>query len=240
MSVAALPGPVASTPDFTPLVPALGTLSGMGGAVATTAVSIRAPTPLASPTPMGNDAAEAPKRVAPAARTVMPDPAMRKQAKTEISMETEPVAQKPVASRAAEATEEVDDDLKLDEDFARELSGPGHPPAQPKRTVWVPPAPTPVEPPASLSESDVFSVVVSNKEDITSCVSAQKPAPDEGAHRVVVRWSILPSGRVTDVVTETARFQGTPLAVCLEGKIRSWTFPQHHQQGGPVRFPFVF
>ena len=71
-------------------------------------------------------------------------------------------------------------------------------------------------------------------------MSAQKPSSDTGAHRVVVRWTILPSGRVTDVETESTRFQGTPLALCLEGKIRAWTFPKHHEQGAPVRFPFVF
>jgi hypothetical protein len=57
---------------------------------------------------------------------------------------------------------------------------------------------------------------------------------------VVMSWTILPSGKVTDVDTETRAYQGTPLALCLEGKIRAWTFPQHHEQGGPVRFPFVF
>ena len=51
---------------------------------------------------------------------------------------------------------------------------------------------------------------------------------------------ILPSGRVTDVVTETARLQGTPLALCLEDKIQHWTFPPHREQGGPVRFPFLY
>jgi hypothetical protein len=57
---------------------------------------------------------------------------------------------------------------------------------------------------------------------------------------VVLRWSILPSGKVTEVVTETAEYRGTPLALCLEGKVRAWTFPKHREQGSPVRFPFVF
>ncbi len=238
-SVATLPGPVASKPDASAFVPAIGSLSSLGGAAVTTARPPQAPTPLVKPTPTGSETVETPKRAAASARLNLPDPSMRKQAKTAASLATQPAAKERVASRAAEA-DEVDDDLKLDEDFARELAGPGKPPPQPKRTVWIPPDPKPLEPPASLSESDILSVVVANKADITTCVSAQKLKSDDEGHRVVVRWTILPSGRVTDVETETARFQGTPLALCLEGKIRAWTFPQHHEQGGPVRFPFVF
>ncbi|MFL5349179.1 MAG: GYF domain-containing protein [Hyalangium sp.] len=237
-SVAALPGPVTSKPEASAFAPALGSLSSLGGTAVITTSSTRAPMPLARPTPTGGDIVETPKRAAAPTRLNLPDPSMRKQAKAEALPATEPAAKERVASRAAEE-QEVDDDLKLDEDFARELAGPGKPPPQPKRTVWIPPDPKPVEPPAALTESDIFSVVVANKADITACVNEQKPASDEG-HKVVVRWTILPSGRVTDVETETARFQGTSLALCLEGKIRAWTFPQHHEQGGPVRFPFVF
>jgi hypothetical protein len=236
-STAALPGPVTSKPNASALVPAIGSLSSLGGAVTPTANSFRTPTPLPKPTPTGSAAAETPKRIAVPARVALPDPSMRKQVKAEVLPDQEPAAKEHTASQSTEAEEE-DDDLKLDEDFARELAPAKPQPA--KRTVWIPPAPTPVEPPASLSESDIFSVVVANKADITACVNAQKPPSGEEQHRVVVRWTILPSGRVTDVETETARFQGTPLALCLEGKIRAWSFPQHHEQGSPVRFPFVF
>ena len=231
--------PVASKPDTTALVPAIGAGAGMGSTAVSITTPTRTPAPLVRSAPSGSEVVEPPKHVAPATRPVLPNPSMRKLAKAEVSMQTEASAKERVASRAAEAEEE-DDDLKLDEDFARELEGTGKPPPQPKRTVWIPPAPANVEPRASLSESDIFAVVVENKADITSCVSAQKLPSGEGSQRVVVRWTILPSGKPTEVVTETARFRGTPLALCLEGKIRSWTFPRHREQGGPVRFPFVF
>jgi hypothetical protein len=164
---------------------------------------------------------------------------MRKPAKTEVAFETEEAEEDETASAAEE--DEEDEDLGLDEEFARELDNPAKRAVPAKRTAWVPPAPPPsTDMPESLSQSDVFSVVVANKGDITACVSAQKLQSVEGNRRVAVRWTILPSGRVTDVVTETAAFEGTPLALCLEGKIRSWTFPKHREQGGPVRFPFVF
>jgi hypothetical protein len=53
---------------------------------------------------------------------------------------------------------------------------------------------------------------------------------------VVLRWSILPSGKVTEVVTETAEYRGTPLALCLEEKVRAWTFPKHREQGRTTTF----
>jgi hypothetical protein len=165
-----------------------------------------------------------------------------------LSLEKRPSEPPPVAEALparepvkAAVPEEDDTDLDLgpDEDFERELA---EPPAKVRaaraageRTVFVPPAPG--QPPASLAQSDVFEVVLANKGDISACAAAQ---PQKEAGRVVVRWSILPSGKVDDVVMETASLRGTPLAGCIEEKIRAWTFPKHQEQGAPVRFPFVF
>ncbi|WP_224244999.1 AgmX/PglI C-terminal domain-containing protein [Hyalangium gracile] len=230
-----------SKPDVTALVPAVGAGSGLGGAAVSKATPGSTLTPLARPTPTGAETVAAPPRAVASVRPAPVDPSMSKPTKTELAFQSEPSAPKAVAARAAEAKEEEEDDeLSLDEDFERELFDPAKRAVPAKRTVWVPPAPTPKEPPASLAESDVFSVVVANKADITSCVSAQKLQSEDGSRKVVVRWTILPSGRVTDVVTETAKLRGTPLALCLEEKIRAWTFPRHREQGGPVRFPFVF
>jgi len=162
------------------------------------------------------------------------------------SSETPPPAPKALSfsepeseGAAAPAEEEEELDLGPDEDFERELA---EPPASIKaskasaeRTVFVPPAPG--QPPVSLAQSDVFEVVLANKGDITACASAQ---PEKEGGRVVVRWSIRPTGKVDDVVMETAALKGTPLAGCIEEKIRAWTFPKHQEQGAPVRFPFVF
>jgi hypothetical protein len=165
---------------------------------------------------------------------------MERLAKAELPAQTISFEEKSVASQAPSAQEEEAEDLGLDREFERELDNPGKRVVPAKRTVWIPPDPKSAEQPASLAQSDIFSVVVANKGDITACVSAQKLQSEEGNRRVVMRWSILPSGKVTEVVTETALYQGTPLALCLEEKVRSWTFPVHREQGSPVRFPFVF
>ncbi len=211
-------------------------LSATGGAVATSAAPSAPPS-----TPL--ETASLPPR-APGPRPKVPAAALALEKR---SAETPPAPApneisfpEPETGAAAAPAEEEELDLGPDEDFERELA---EPPASVKaaakasseRTVFVPPAPG--QPPVSLAQSDVFEVVLANKGDITACASAQ---PQNEAGRVVVRWSIRPSGKVDDVVMETASLKGTPLAGCIEEKIRAWTFPKHQEQGAPVRFPFVF
>jgi len=266
----ALPAPVAPKPEATALVPATGASSagasalganaargpafgadairgpalGTGPGLGNAASSLKptpVPAPLPRPTLQKSETVEAPKQAAAPVREVtFDDPPMQKLAKAELSAQPGRSGERRAAAEDDAAEEDEGEDLGLDEEFARELDNPAKRVVPAKRTVWVPPDPKPVEAPASLAQSDIFSVVVSNKGDITECVSAQKPQSDESPRRVVVRWSILPSGKVTEVATETPEYRGTPLALCLEGKVRAWTFPKHREQGGPVRFPFVF
>lgn len=217
--------------------PDLGTVaSGVSGPAMASATP---PAPVARPTatPARTDPVSQPVTVAP--RPVVTAPPLRKAEKVEVAFEQEaPVQEARKAPAAAE--DELDEALGPDEAFARELDGPpgGAKPAVAQRTVWVPPEPARPEAPATLSQSDIFAVVLANKGDIAACAGAGKAQED--GKRVVVRWSIAPSGKVKDVVTESQAFQGTALAQCLEAKIREWTFPKHREQGGAVRFPFVF
>ncbi|NMO16284.1 AgmX/PglI C-terminal domain-containing protein [Pyxidicoccus fallax] len=164
--------------------------------------------------------------------------------------EKRPAAPPPV-TEASFASD--DDDLGLDDipaaeekpaaalgpdpAYDRELSNPPKGATKKERTVYVPS--DPATPPAELPQSAIFEVVLANKGDVTACAREQQAAPKEGG-RVVVRWTILPTGKVSEVVTETASIKGTPLARCIEAKVSAWTFPKHQEQGAPVRFPFVF
>ncbi|MCP3101836.1 GYF domain-containing protein [Myxococcus sp. K15C18031901] len=146
----------------------------------------------------------------------------------------------PAPAKPKPATDDGDD-LGLDEDYDRELSGPvgGATTREAPRAVYIPPVAPIRNPRETLTQSDVFEVVLANKGEVTRCADV-KPRPVMEGERVVVRWSILPSGEVGEVVTETATLKGTAFARCIEGKVRSWVFPKHQEQGGPVRFPFVF
>jgi len=208
-------------------------LAASGGGSATT------PSAPAAPLASLLTAASPPAR-APAARPSAPVSALVPEKRSVAPPRV--AASAPDAEREVEAAPEEDPASALgpDEDFERELADPpaGDPDARKGRTVYVPPDPT--KPAASLAQSDIFDVVLANKGDISACAAAQRPPTSGSGGRVVLRWSILPSGRVSEVVTETVSLQGTPLARCIEGKVRAWTFPKHQVPGGPVRFPFVF
>ncbi|KFE66096.1 hypothetical protein DB31_1161 [Hyalangium minutum] len=220
--------------------PTLGTFSGLGSATASLKPT-PVPAPLSKPTVQKSDSTETLKQAAsPTRQVTFDEPPMPKRAKAEVSALASRTGDARGATQQDAVEEDDSDDLGLDKEFERELSDPAKRAVPAKRTVYIPPDPKPLEAPASLAQSDIFSVVVSNKGDITECVSAQKLQSDESTRRVVMRWTILPSGKVTDVDTETRAYQGTPLALCLEGRIRAWTFPKHQEQGSPVRFPFVF
>jgi hypothetical protein len=250
----AAPGPVATAPtwesaSWAPFsvaprsgitAPALGLNkgTGLGGAAVASVTSSSTPRTLTPPTHARSEAAGISGPAITPSRTVAPDPVMRKPAKAEALPEREIEFEDRAAPQPKEDELELEDDLGPDKEFARELE-PQQPANRASRTVWIPPAPVAPPTPATLAQSEVFAVVLANKGDIASCGSAQAKPVEDGT-RVVVRWTILPSGKVTDVDTESANFQGTPLADCLEGKIRTWTFPKHREQGSPVRFPFVF
>lgn len=154
---------------------------------------------------------------------------------------TAPPPAPTAASASGPSQAASDDDLGLDEDFDRELSGPvaGSGRREAPRTAYVPPVAPIQNPRVTLTQSDVFEVVLAKKGEVTSCANA-KPRPVDEGTRVVVRWTILPSGEVDEVVTETASLKGTAFARCIEGRVRAWVFPKHQEQGGAVRFPFVF
>ncbi|MBU8894696.1 hypothetical protein DRW03_09240 [Corallococcus sp. H22C18031201] len=134
---------------------------------------------------------------------------------------------------------ESGEDIGPDEAYAHELEHPPPRPAAPKPSVWIPPDPSVKAMPAKLAQEDIFSVVLANQSELATCAALPGAATNEGK-RVVVRWNILPTGRVTDVLLENGRLRGTPMARCIEGKIRAWAFTPHREQGEPVRFPFVF
>ncbi|RYY94783.1 MAG: AgmX/PglI C-terminal domain-containing protein, partial [Comamonadaceae bacterium] len=63
----------------------------------------------------------------------------------------------------------------------------------------------------------------------------------ENGGRFQVRWSVDTSGSVSGVAMETDSLRGTPLAGCVEDRVRGWKFPVHRVAlAAPVRFPFVF
>ena len=139
-----------------------------------------------------------------------------------------------VVARPAEASER-----EFEETF-----GGGDKPAVEKRdrkSVYVPPAPgSAPDIPESLGQSDIMQIVVSNKSSILGCVADQKKRDPSLSGRIVMRWSIQPNGRTSNISCQSDEFKGSPVASCIGGLIKGWTFPRHRVQGDPINFPFTF
>ncbi|AKQ67362.1 Extensin-like protein precursor [Myxococcus hansupus] len=160
--------------------------------------------------------------------------------KNSVAPAPEPASSARPATTVAEAAvaPRSEDDLGPDEDFDRMLSGPGpNATKREKRTVWVPPDPT--APRETLDLATVFAVVHARRSELAACGREQSAPPGEG-DRAVLRLSVLPSGKVESITTETPWLRGTSLVRCMQQKIGAWTFPRHRTQGAPVVFRYEF
>lgn len=109
-----------------------------------------------------------------------------------------------------------------------------------KSSVYIPPAPGAVDVPDKLQQSDIMSVVLGNRSAIKRCVDEQKKQNPGMTGRLVMRWTIKPTGKTSGVSVRTAEYKSTYLASCISGLVKGWSFPRHKTQGEPIDFPFTF
>ena len=57
---------------------------------------------------------------------------------------------------------------------------------------------------------------------------------------LVMKWTILPSGKTAQVSVQSEEFKSTYLANCLTILVKGMSFPRHKVQGEPIVFPFKF
>ncbi|XXF78634.1 AgmX/PglI C-terminal domain-containing protein [Myxococcaceae bacterium GXIMD 01537] len=152
----------------------------------------------------------------------------------------------PSTEEAAPLTGRYED---YDAEYARQMGftetkpkaeEPRPPPGAP-RSVWVPPAPGEALP-ERLSVQDIQRVVGGHATDVRLCIQQYRASPEALPHgRLMARWNVRADGTTAGVSVETAEFQDTELARCLEGLIGAWMFPRHRvEQREPIRFPFTF
>lgn len=92
----------------------------------------------------------------------------------------------------------------------------------------------------SLENSDIIEGVSSHKPDLANCVQKQKAADPSLSGKLVMKWQIQTNGKTSNISVVSEEFKGTPIANCIGGLIKTWTFPKHKKQGEPVSFPFKF
>ncbi|HEY3448381.1 MAG TPA: VIT domain-containing protein [Myxococcales bacterium] len=111
------------------------------------------------------------------------------------------------------------------------------------KTVYIPPAAGSGSAPSKvqLEQSDIMSVVVENKAMIKACADVAKATDPTATGTIVMRWTILPNGGVSNIQTVTEEFRKTPISACLSAGIRKFRFPAYSgPQMAPVNFPFKF
>jgi hypothetical protein len=153
--------------------------------------------------------------------------------------DTGPVATKPATNKG------VDDDF--DKIFGPDKGG-NQPAAQPAakekpKTVYIPPAAGSgsAASKVQLEQSDIMAVVVENKSMIKACVDETKGKDPGATGTIVMRWTILSNGGVSNIQTVTEEFRKTPLSTCLAAGIKKFKFPAYSgAQMAPVNFPFKF
>jgi len=92
----------------------------------------------------------------------------------------------------------------------------------------------------TLGQADVLQTVTSHKGKFVDCVNQQKAKQPGLSGKLVMKWTILPSGKVTNVQVQSDEFKSTYMANCMTILIKGMTFPKHKVQGEPITFPFAF
>jgi len=92
----------------------------------------------------------------------------------------------------------------------------------------------------ALGTSDVMQVVLSNKPRIVECVQQQKAKQPGLSGKLVMKWTILPSGKTSGVSVQSDELRSTYMASCISALIKGMSFPRHRVQGEPIVFPFTF
>ncbi len=104
------------------------------------------------------------------------------------------------------------------------------------KTVYIPPAPGKGSLKEALGQGDIMEVVVTHKSLIRKC---SKVAGEGGT--IVMRWTILPNGMPTNVVTVTEKLKNSKLSACLTSTIKRLRFPAYSgSKMKPIDFPFKF
>jgi hypothetical protein len=106
-------------------------------------------------------------------------------------------------------------------------------------SVYIPPAPG-VEIPDSLQPEEIMQVVVGNRRAILDCAAEQKQKDARLLAKIVMQWTILPSGRTAEVSCASDELKDSYLAQCVASLIKTWKFPEHKLESEPINVPFTF
>jgi predicted Zn finger-like uncharacterized protein len=232
--------PVAAvTPTPTPPTPAPTPAPTPPPIVAVAPAPTPAPEPTPAPTPTPTTTGTAPKMTGTGVKATggtggklaMTTPAPREKEKDP----PPPEKQEPRSSSKEDSFEEAFGGSSPKKEEPKEAA------TTKKPAVYVPPAPGSGggDLKETLESSDVMETVIANKAGLGKCAEEQRKR-EGGGGKIVMKWTVDPSGSVKNVGVVTEELKGSYMAQCMGTLIKSMKFPRHKKQGEPVQFPFKF
>ncbi|CAM3103883.1 adventurous gliding motility protein GltJ [Corallococcus sp. ZKHCc1 1396] len=237
------PAAVAATaPAAAPVegTPAAGTPAAAGTAPATAPAVAAAPAAATPPPAVVTPPPATPPNTATVVAKVEPRNQRRPGSGNSGSRQREDDGEAITVSKPSAAPAAASGDDDFDELFGTKKTPASTKPAgKTTTTAYIPP-----EPGGGtldrLQQSDIMQVVLNNKPAIVKCVNEQKQKDPSLSGKLVMRWTVQPSGKTSSVSCRTDEFRTSHMATCITGLIKGWSFPKHQKQGDPIDFPFTF
>jgi TonB family protein len=92
----------------------------------------------------------------------------------------------------------------------------------------------------TIDRAAVQRVILSHQGQIAACYERALLRDPALAGRVVMAWSITPSGGVGNVSVGQSSLSNSAVTSCISAAIRGWRFPQPQGGSVTVTFPYVF
>jgi len=111
-----------------------------------------------------------------------------------------------------------------------------------KKEVYIPPAPGSAggDLKDEITMGDVTETVVANRGALAKCAEEQRKREPNVNGKLVMRFTVLTSGKPSNVGLVTDEFKGSYMAQCVAGVIKGMTFPRSKKQADAFQFPFKF
>jgi hypothetical protein len=90
-----------------------------------------------------------------------------------------------------------------------------------------------------LSEAQVRLVIKKHNRQVRKCLERQLKRDPDISGKLIVIAKVTPSGKVTRVRIEPAKFHGTYLQDCLIAEVRRWSFPSFQGEAYELSFPYA-
>jgi TonB family protein len=91
-----------------------------------------------------------------------------------------------------------------------------------------------------LNPETIKDVIHEHHAELRACALKRAPAMQSVSGKIIVGFTILPTGKVAEVATQSSTLHEPDLEACLLTAVRAWTFPKPKKGPVGINFPFRF